>query len=504
MVLPWSHRICAGNLVINEIMQSNVECMMDDLNEFPDSWVELYNDGLEEIALSNYSIGLKSEKNAYRLPAVSVRAGERIIVYCDKVGEGLHTDFRLESGKGGNLYLYRDGRMVDAFENIPKMPAPDVSYGRSSDGGDELGWLPYATTGSANPGMTAKGVLGSPVFSHSGRVSADPQTLHLTVPDGEPEGTVIRFTIDGSEPTRDSRLYVDTIEIAASTVVRARLFNEGYASPYSTTHSYIFYPRAMSLPIVSIVSDARYFDDPEIGIHCIGKDPEHSNYEKDWRRPVNIEMFMDENSVPVVNQLIETRLKGHWSRRYGLRSHVIYANKRFGAKRFSHEFFPDDYSGVDEWKSLELRNAGNDFKGLYIRDALMQRVFGRNVDVDWQPWQPCVVMINGEYRGMLNLRSRSNEDYVEAVYGGLEDIDMIENWWELKTGSFDSYREFRDFYSDSGHTLEEYEARMDVDEFMHVFMASIFFDNKDFPGNNVVDVASGRSGRPLAMDHEGP
>ena len=32
-----------GQLIINELMQSNVDCVMDDLNEFPDSWVELYN-----------------------------------------------------------------------------------------------------------------------------------------------------------------------------------------------------------------------------------------------------------------------------------------------------------------------------------------------------------------------------------------------------------------------------------------------------------------------------
>jgi hypothetical protein len=32
-----------AQLVINEMMQSNVDCVMDDANEFPDSWVELYN-----------------------------------------------------------------------------------------------------------------------------------------------------------------------------------------------------------------------------------------------------------------------------------------------------------------------------------------------------------------------------------------------------------------------------------------------------------------------------
>ena len=30
-----------AQLVINELMQSNVVCTMDDIKEFPDSWVEL-------------------------------------------------------------------------------------------------------------------------------------------------------------------------------------------------------------------------------------------------------------------------------------------------------------------------------------------------------------------------------------------------------------------------------------------------------------------------------
>ena len=34
-----------AQLIINELMQSNIDCIMDDINEFPDSWVELYNSG---------------------------------------------------------------------------------------------------------------------------------------------------------------------------------------------------------------------------------------------------------------------------------------------------------------------------------------------------------------------------------------------------------------------------------------------------------------------------
>jgi hypothetical protein len=42
-----------AQLVINELMQSNVDCIMDDLNDYPDSWVELYNAGDASVSLKS-------------------------------------------------------------------------------------------------------------------------------------------------------------------------------------------------------------------------------------------------------------------------------------------------------------------------------------------------------------------------------------------------------------------------------------------------------------------
>ena len=50
-----------AQLQINELMQSNIDCIMDDLNEFPDSWVELYNSGQSAIDLHDYSICNKND-----------------------------------------------------------------------------------------------------------------------------------------------------------------------------------------------------------------------------------------------------------------------------------------------------------------------------------------------------------------------------------------------------------------------------------------------------------
>ena len=51
-----------AQLVINEIMQSNVECFFDnETKEFPDSWVELYNPTDKDINLKDYWLGTKAD-----------------------------------------------------------------------------------------------------------------------------------------------------------------------------------------------------------------------------------------------------------------------------------------------------------------------------------------------------------------------------------------------------------------------------------------------------------
>ena len=83
---------CKAQLVINELMQSNIDCVMDDLNEFPDSWVELYNAGTDIVRLQDYKIGLsKQETEAWQLPEQTVSPKQYVLVCCDKESQKLHT-----------------------------------------------------------------------------------------------------------------------------------------------------------------------------------------------------------------------------------------------------------------------------------------------------------------------------------------------------------------------------------------------------------------------------
>ena len=473
-----------AELIINELMQSNIDCIMDDLKEFPDSWVELYNAGSESVNLSDYALSVApKEKKAYKLPSRTVSPGQYVVVYCDKEEKDLHASFRLESGKDGELYLWKNGTIIEQYTGMKKMPAPNVAYGRETDGADTWGYQLTPTPGRSNCGKTSNEILGDPVFSKAGHVAKTSFALELTLPDDAPAGTQIRYTLDGTEPTVNSTLYTKTLAIDDTKTVRAALFKDGAITPRSVTNSYIFLGRDMTLPVVSLVTDRNYFYSDNLGIYNEKNNGE--NARNDWRRPVNMEVFRQPEQESVVNQLCETRVKGGASRGAALKSLVMYANKRFGTKRFVHEFFKDDAPELTEWKSIELRNAGNDFDYLYLRDALIQRNMGRRADLDWQPWQPAIVMINGEYKGILNIRPRSNEDYVYTFYDGLEDVTVVENWWELKEGEQSQLDAFKAFYEAHGHTYEEFDAVMDVSEFCNLMIVESFHNNVDFPGNNI-------------------
>ena len=508
--------LCCGSmnaqtLVINEIMQSNIECTMDDIKEFPDSWVELYNPTDAAINLKDYKISNKNkEKKAWKLPDMTVAAHGYVLVYCDKEGKEdnrLHADFRLESGKGCTVYLFTNQEVVDSLPaNMKKMPAPDIAFGRKTDGADEWGYQLTATPGEANCGniCEAKHILGAPVFSEQGRVSSANSSVSLTLslPEDAPEGAYIVYTTDGREPQPSDAAAEQpktvSLNITKTTVVRAKVCCDGWLSPMSSAQSYIFHPRTMTIPIFSVQTNDKYLNDAAIGLFANNNSKEDKKLH-DWRRPVNIEFFPTEGENSAFNQLGETRIQGGQSRGNALKSMVFYANKRFDPdhKRFSYEFFPDQKPGITEFKSFSLRDGGNDFGDLYFRDLIIQRTMAKNVDLDWQAGHSAVLYINGEYMGMLNIRERSNEDNIYSNYDGLEDLDLIEISHEkinnvdqfeeeFKEGDADFYNNFKAFYSEKGHSMAEYEQWIDVNEYLNVIAMNFFYGNIDFPGNNIV------------------
>ncbi len=481
-----------STIYINELMQSNIDCIMDDLNEFPDSWLELYNSSDSDVNIKGYTLSLNEDgSEGYVLPSAIVPAKGFLIIYCDKEANNLHASFRIDSGKG-SLYLFdNNGNLIDGIEKIKKQPAPNIAYGRVNDGSKNWGYQISPSPGAPNTGEITEDVLDAPLFSIPGGVWSEqiPIDLELSLPDSAPSNAIIRYTLDGKEPTLENGLtYSTPIAIRESVCVRAKIFADGFLSIPSSVQSYIFMDREQKIPLISIVIDPDYLYDDAIGIFVEGEGgADNPNYKNDWRRPLNLEYFPVEEEA-ALNQLCEMRVQGGATRSLSdLKTVAVYANKRFGTKRFDYEFWSNDKPGVTDNKSFLLRHGGNDFGRGYYRDALCQRMIGRHTDVDWQGYAPTLVYINGKYHAMLAIRERSNEDNIYANYEGMEDIDMIENWTELKEGTLENFNAFKNFYTDSEeHELEDWSEWMDLEEYTNMMIGEIWAGNSDFPHNNIV------------------
>ncbi len=492
--LPHSINAAPGNPVINEIMQSNVWSLMTEY-DFPDSWVELYNPSDEVVDLSGWTLGIKKTADkGYQLPDGTIIEPQGfLLILCDKEETGLHTGFRLESTSKGSVYLFdADGNVIDQIDHA-KMPAPDIAYGRFPDGSDNWAYYTNSTPGALNDVTSAAvsdKLLPEPIFSHRGGIYSDSLAVTVSFPDTftDSEATLC-VTTDGRFPTAsDSVSNPFTLDINSSTPVRALIVSPNHLSPQAVTQTYLFPDREMTMPVVCLTTDPALLYDDEIGLFAGEEGDPDANYLKEWRRPLNVEMYDGDSLAQVFNQTGETAIQGWSSRVWPQKSLKIYANKRFGTKRFYHALWESDKPDVTEIPSFSLRNAGNTFTTDHLRDSYYHNLFGHHVHgvVDYQAYRPVIAFINGLPYGLIDLRERSNEDHIESNYPDEEDFCMVEDWYEFKTDVTEPFYTLVDMYNDPNSTFAELDAELDMVSFATSLIADAYGFNVDTPGGNKV------------------
>lgn len=493
-------------ITMTEIMQSNFGGVLDYYNEFPDSWVEIYNSGEDDFDLKGCSIGDANDiDQAYTIPtSCIVPAKGCFLIFCDKGNKQQHTHFRLKSDEPGALYLWdSQGVLLDSM-HYPEMISPEVSWGRLPDVSDSLSHFRIATPGEPNNNTNTERVMKKVGFSEKGGVKKAPFYLKLSMNEDSPDDAVIRYTLDGSEPTSTSPIYVDSIYISNNTVIRAKPFSDSAISRISKTHSYIF-DRDDKMPIISIVCDDSYLYGRDLGIlsdytsyasshrdnpplrSWMGSE----NYLYNWRRPINIEYFSKDSLVPNFNQLSETRVCGNVSRTYQTKSMVVYANKRFGDKHFKRIFWKNLKPNATKQKSMTIRTSDDD--GLYAINDMLSQVaigrFARYYDVDFQAQRNVQLYLNGKFERIMHLQERDGDDFVWANHNKIEDIEILETFDGLTSGTIDevlypNFAHFLKIYQSASTTYQQMSELLDINAFMNFVSTYAYFANVDFPYNN--------------------
>ncbi|MGH1434921.1 MAG: CotH kinase family protein [Lewinella sp.] len=398
-----------------------------------------------------------------------------------------HTNFKI-SAAGETLYLFnQQGVFVDSL-NGGVFPS-DVSKGRLVDQLNELRIFQTTTPGAANSSSGFLGALSSNViFSTLGGTT--PAPFFLTLSGAGPQEE-IRYTLDASSPTPNSSLYTSPLSIANNTVVRAAIFREEYIPSTVQTETYLIGVEH-DLPIISLVTDPDNFFDNETGIYAYGDDyspnlPYYgANFWEDWERPIHFSFYETDGQLGISFNA-GTKIFGGWSRSNDQRSLSIFARNQYGTGEIDYPLFPN--LPYDEFESIVLRNSGNEWLGTNFRDAALTGLL-RDADLETQAYRPCATYLNGEYWGMYNLREKINEHFVASKHQvDPNEIDLLEFDGGIVEGSNTDYLNLIAFVNNNDlsndNLFAQVEEEVDIENYILYQLSQIYFDNTDWPGNNI-------------------
>ncbi|WGO98689.1 CotH kinase family protein [Saccharophagus degradans] len=398
---------------------------------------------------------------------------------------GLHTNFKISSG-GETLYLYNsNGVEVDAFD-VPAL-ITDISVGVSNSSGNIV-YYQDTTPGAPNASTEYQGFVSSElVFSNNGGTSA---ATSVSI-SGAANGEQIRYTTNATIPTSSSSAYSSAIAISGNTVVRARAFLSGYIP--SRTFSRTYLPEAdHDIAVVTLVTEPSNFFDYTTGIYESGPNASNelpyfgANFWQDWERDIHFS-FYEPNGELGLAMDAGVKIFGGWSRANSQRSLALYARGRYGESEIDYPLFPQ--REYQEFQSLVLRNSGNDWLNTMMRDAALTSLMdGSGLDI--QAHRPTAVYLNGQYWGMYNLREKVSEHFLASRHNvEANTLDILEREGAVVDGSNVDYLALINFVENnslSNTSNYNYVAsEIDIENFITYYVAQIYFNNQDWPGNNI-------------------
>ena len=459
-------------LIINEVMNNNTKYLVQNGNEYYD-WIELYNNSGKKIKLSDYSLtDDEDNKNLYKLPNVELDDGEYYIIMLSGNTEYSnnsykHANFKISSTE--SIYLYKNDTLVDSiyYANVPL----GYSYGKGTESG--LYYFENPTPDKRNSSGIVE-ISYAPTFSMESGVYKD-KKISLSL---NGLGTIY-YTLDGSNPSKNSRVYNSPLILTEPTVVKMVAYQDGRRVSEVVTGSYIV-GKSHTLPVLSISLPQESFSSLNNNLSSSLTVKAHAElYEKD--KSFNIDCGM--------------KLFGGQTRYIAKKSFALKFSKKYGPSTLEYKVF-DNREAV-KYDTLVVRSGSQDSTGAMIRDELATSIMDKYGTVDVQAYKAVVLYINGDYRGVYFLREKVDEEFVSHHYNVEEDgtnIVRIDN--VVSAGTSRDYNNLKNYISSHDMSTDEaYEyvsTKLDIDNMIDFLIGEIFTANNDivnlrYFNNNQVD-----------------
>ncbi|NRB54351.1 MAG: CotH kinase family protein [Saprospiraceae bacterium] len=199
--------------------------------------------------------------------------------------------------------------------------------------------------------------------------------------------------------------------------------------------------------------------------------------------------FEDGNEY--IHQDVEIQIHGgKAARTQAQKPFRITARNALGTGTLNHQFIKTQEN--NQYKKIVLRNSGGDFNRFHFRDAFLHNLMIEDtLDIDLNAAEPCVLYLNGQYWGVMNIREKIGKSYIKETYGVVDDADItiLEEDTAIVFGTreeFDSMIEWieqTDF--SQAQNYDSLEQLVDVKSFADYIIAETYWNNTDWPANNL-------------------
>ncbi len=463
-----------------------------------DGWIEIYNEGTDEIDISGMQILVAGENVANVKDGTKIEPESYYVLQLDKL---------LTNEKYNTIEMIHENSMFKKAITYPELSSGQ-SYGVADIKNNIWGYItPSKGTENSIEGVEYVNIDGID-FSAPGGFYDDTFNLELKCD----EGNKIYYTVDGTRPSTDSQLYEDYIKISnrsGSNYVYARMAmsNSGYI-PKSIDSGMII--RAIlvdsagnvknevvqsyfiglsndssyqNIPVISIVTDPENLFDYETGIYISGKTREDAliqkiatdnaaNYLNNWKKPARIEYYQATKNISYSTDAEMSVIIDSYSgsSQKGLRFKVGEDDKLYSTTTDLN-----DYISSDGNLFLTTNYEDNTLK---VRNKIVEAL-SKGLSTRMQEGYPCSVFINGEYWGLYNIKVNFDQKYYLRNYGVSEEIiSHVGQLYNPKHKEFLNFIESSDLSQPENY--EKVKNLMDIDNYIEYICLNIFVGNSDF------------------------
>jgi len=389
------------------------------------------NNGTEAVDISGYHLSDKIDKpEKWEIPQGTIIGGGDYLVFSCSGRDGiffgeLHTNFKLTQTKSGEYVVFSDPQKNILNQFAVQKTQVDQSRCRVSDGSADWAICTFPTYGTSNNGSTARqysSFTATPSMDLNAGFYNSPQVV--TINNNEPN-SIIRYTLDGTNPTDNSDIYTAPITFTKTTVVKAQSYSlDEDILPGNMDFNTYFINENSTLAVFSVaaddVIDLANGNGDLIPIGSI----EYFNVDKDREAT----SFGSLNRHGQDSWVLDHRSLDWVSRDEMGYSKAVEAPLFSYSNRDSYQKFMFRNSGDDNYPAI---NDGDHEGSTHIRDEFVQTLAqDGGLKLDLRAVERVVVYLNGEYWGVYGMRERAvDHDYTSEYYDqGKYDIQYLSTW----------------------------------------------------------------------------